>query len=266
MKGYVATKDGVYSLLQTHLKVGNTYIFENKSTFTLKGFLFYSNIDDINIQKVYDKKTKIFEIKYDEKDVFEMYGLKYINHFKVIKVIDHSDYKDLFKKLKFDNQNKIISDLSNGKEFIYKDNKLKCVKIGDIIWSEYFYDKDNLIHFKTDSYQEWYEYDNRNNMVKFKDSNVTEESYTYDEKNRLKTIKISPGRIEKTFTYDDNDNLILEVDNLGKEKYAQYDSRKNLINFKTNDNYEFVRQYDEDNNLIYHKSTDGTEEYKITII
>jgi len=266
MKGYILTNNGVYSELQTNLIVGKTYVFENKSSFSLKGFLFYTSLDDIFIGNEYNKKLKIFEIKYDEKDVKVLYKLKYIIHFKVNSVIESSNYNKLFTNYKFDERYNMINDLSEGKEFIYENNKLKCVKIGDYIHSEYFYEKGNLIHFKTDLYQEWYEYDGHNNMVKFKDSNVTEEMYAYDKKNRLRSVKISPSKLEISLLYDENDNLILESNNNGEEKYGQYDVNKNLINFKTNQNYEFIRQYDKDNNLIYHKSTDGFEEYKITII
>lgn len=264
MKGYVFAYNGKYNFL--NLQVGKTYEMVGVSKDSSMVFQFYADPDIIFLPGSYVRgKTKIFKIK-PLGDVKKSYVTTYTNKFSVLEEVKPTDYNKIFKNYVFDDEYNLIEDKSENKTFEFTDGRLCIVKIsGNTDSTQYYNEKGCLTHYDGINYQEWYEYDEKNRLVHFKDSIVSEEFYQYDENDKLIHVKTLPSNNEYTHTYDDRGNLILQKDSLGHETYAQYDSNNNLINYKTINGDEFSRKYDKDNNLIDHEEKNPSECFKIII-
>jgi YD repeat-containing protein len=105
-----------------------------------------------------------------------------------------------------------------------------------------------------------YEFDKKNNLIYFKNSNGIEEWNEYDKNDNLIHCKYSNGK-EYWKEYDKNDNLIHYKDSNGIESWNEYDNKNNLIHYKDSKGYEYWNEYDKNDNIIHHKDSDGFEEW-----
>ena len=191
---------------------------------------------------------------------------------------------------------------SNGIEFKFSyDSENRCIYTacsqGYEKWNEY--DGYNLIHSRyryttklwyqyditngmteniTD-YEEWFTYDNRNNLIHYKDSKGIIKSYEYDVFNNV-TMKNINGKIERIiWEYNKDNKLVYSASSNGtvceycsfgiecERKYGTiiiqntYDEFGHVIHTEDISGNSIDYKYDEKGNLIHAIHSDGTEEW-----
>ena len=97
-------------------------------------------------------------------------------------------------------------------------------------------------------------YDERGNLIHYKDYKNTEYWKQYDEKGNLIHYKDSRN-IEYWMDYDEKENIIHYKD-CDEECWRGYDDKRNIIYYKNSRNFEYWKQYDEKGNLINYNCYD----------
>lgn len=146
----------------------------------------------------------------------------------------------------------------------------------------------NYTHFKSDDYECWREFDERGNLIHYRNTNGKERYYEYDERNNLLTSRFNTGYVAN-YEYDEKNNIIHFHTNRGIESFNNYDEKDNLIyhcciddgsitvdyyTYDSNGNKIFSRSnslhglgvvtkecryfYDRNNNLVYESDSDGS--------
>jgi YD repeat-containing protein len=107
-----------------------------------------------------------------------------------------------------------------------------------------------------------YEYNDKNQLVKFDDIRGVSHTYEYDSRgNKIKRESSNGDWV--SFEYDCNNNKIKEIDNEGSSSY-DYDKNNNLIYKQYRDNHKYRGhdywikwQYDSNNNKVCEDDSDG---------
>lgn len=103
-------------------------------------------------------------------------------------------------------------------------------------------------------------YDEKGNLIHYKDSRGFEYLYDYDENGHLIHTKDSDD-YEEWRKYDEKGNQIYYKNSNGKEYWLEYDEKGHLIHFKNSNGFEEWHEYDENGNEIHFKNSDGDEEW-----
>ena len=143
---------------------------------------------------------------------------------------------------------------------LFIDNQLiyKWVAVFGI---EEFDEKGNVIHKKTENYEEWFKYDSNGNEI-FHQSNNKKTWTEYDSNGNKKRQKTN-DKFESLWKYDKNNFLIYEKyispDNPVAEAWYDNNNKGKPIHLKTNTGYEEWYTYDKNGNLILEESSTGYE-------
>ncbi len=123
---------------------------------------------------------------------------------------------------------------------------------------EEFDDKGNLIHYKDEVNEEWYEYNSENKIILYKNS---DEEIHYDNKGDLIYKKeYSKGGLIGTWYQEywyENGKQIHWKNTLGTEIWTDYSNNGKSAHSKRNDGYEFWETFDENGNPLSYKTSDG---------
>ena len=144
-------------------------------------------------------------------------------------------------------------------------NKFKVLRVipkeeyNSIFTRMKFDERGNLLYYKNSyGYEEWYEYDKNDNLIYYKDSKKVKFWREYDKNNNLIYSEDSKGsKIWQEF--DERNNLIHYKDSYGVEQWRKYDERNNCIHIKDCDGYEVWQKFDENNNMIHYKNSHDYE-------
>lgn len=124
--------------------------------------------------------------------------------------------------------------------------------------SQLIYTIDPNLNKDFSNYEQWYEYDERGNLVHYKNSH-SEKFYEYDENNN-KTSETFYSWVT-IFKYDSRGNKIYS-NGSGREEWFAYDSKNNLTySYEGEDEKWFEYEYDTNGNIIHKVSKYYTMAY-----
>lgn len=158
----------------------------------------------------------------------------------------------------------------------------KTVHYKDVDGYEQWYeldDKGNMIHIReSNGFEKWYEYDDKGNCIYSKNSDGLEQWNKFDNNGKKVYFRNSEGR-EVWITYDEKGNEIRHKYSLGPGKFVydrrtlrEYDDKGHVIHVKEvwlkgfgedkkSGAFEEWREYDEKGNCIYCKDSNGHERW-----
>ena len=140
----------------------------------------------------------------------------------------------------------------------------KTVHYKDVDGYEQWYecdDKGNMIHIReSNGFEKWYEYDDKGKVIHSKDSNGYEQRNKFDDKgNQIHFV--NSDEYEEWQKYDKNGNLIYYENSNGLKKWHERDDKGNEIHYRDSDGYEIRKEYNEKGNLIYVRHSNGLEQW-----
>lgn len=194
---------------------------------------------------------------------------------KLSKKVHKNDYIDGEEWLEYDNNNNLIYrkhgsieewyDYDDHNTLYYTKYKYSANDIRETRLQHTYNEKGQLIYTidpnlnkDFSNYEQWYEYDERGNLVHYKNSH-SEQFFEYDENNNKVSEKFYYW--VTTFKYDSRGNKIYSNMD-GREEWFAYDSHNNLIySYEGEDEKWFEYEYDDNGNVTHKVSKYYTMAY-----
>lgn len=148
------------------------------------------------------------------------------------------------------------------KEYNEKGLETKFTRINGLEVLTEYDEKGNRIHVSTKDVEEWYEYNEKSQVIHYKNSKGHEYWREYTEDGKISKI-IDNHKHEKIYEYDEN-GYLCKVSDDGKISLWKYDKDGNELYYKNHLGFESHQEYNENGDRISYTDNTGANDYTIT--